>query len=186
MSSIEMIALDACESTQDEVRAQLADAAPGTAIAVRAREQVAGRGREGRGWQNPPGTALLMSIGMRGPLPVRVLQELPLRVAGVVLDVLEQLAPGARGVISWKAPNDLVAAVDGAKVAGILVDARTTGDAVEQLIVGIGLNLDGAAFQTGDGRTATSVAQLTGHAPGVERTGDIVAAGVLRLLTVTP
>jgi biotin-(acetyl-CoA carboxylase) ligase len=73
----------------------------------------------------------------------------------------------ARGV-SWKAPNDLVAASGGAKAAGILVDARMTGDVVDELIVGIGCNLEGPEFTTSDGRSATSLAQL-GAALDVDR-----------------
>jgi BirA family biotin operon repressor/biotin-[acetyl-CoA-carboxylase] ligase len=179
MSRLEIIELEVCDSTQDEVRLRLVDAAPGTIIAIRARSQRAGRGREGRTWQDPTGEALLLSVGATGPLPVSVLDELPRRVAEVVLTQLELAAPGARSFISWKAPNDLVAASGGAKVAGILVDARTIGNAVEQVVIGIGINLNGAAFKTSDGRSATSVEACVGQTLGLDRT----ALAITRTLT---
>ncbi|MCW2924697.1 MAG: hypothetical protein JWM98_2101, partial [Thermoleophilia bacterium] len=131
-------------------------------VAVSARSQGAGRGRGGRAWQDPPGEALMVSLGWAGPLPASVLDGLPLRVADAVLAAIELVAPAARDGIRWKAPNDLVAARDGAKVAGILVDARTLDGVVDPIIVGIGVNLAGAAFITTDGRDATTVEQVVG------------------------
>ena len=51
-------------STNDVVRAWLADGTPEVCLAV-ADEQTAGRGRNGRTWLAPPGAGLLCSIGFR-------------------------------------------------------------------------------------------------------------------------
>jgi BirA family transcriptional regulator, biotin operon repressor / biotin---[acetyl-CoA-carboxylase] ligase len=160
-AAFELIELDVVDSTQDEVRVRLQSSAPGCVVAVSARSQRDGRGREGRTWQDPPGEALMLSIGVRGPLATLVLQDLPRRVVQALLDAIVDGVPGAAGQIAWKAPNDLVARKGGAKLGGVLVDARTTGASVDQLIVGIGLNLDGPAFHTSDGRRATSIAACT-------------------------
>jgi BirA family biotin operon repressor/biotin-[acetyl-CoA-carboxylase] ligase len=153
----DIVRIEQCQSTQAEVRARLSVAAAKATVAVRADRQLAGRGRDGRRWQDPPGAGLLLSVGARGPLQLRVLEDLPQRIADVLLELLADAGADAR----WKAPNDLVSS-DGAKLAGILVDARTTGEAVDQVIVGIGMNLTGAAFTTSDGRAATTVEQLGG------------------------
>lgn len=145
------IHVDVCDSTQDEVRARLADADPGDIVAVSADSQRGGRGREGRTWEDPPGEALMLSVGRLGPLPVSVLEGLPRRVADALLELDERL--------HWKEPNDIVDAT-GAKVAGILVDARTTDDRVDQVIVGLGVNVGGPAFTTSDGRPATTLAAV--------------------------
>lgn len=168
-AALKLVELDSCESTQDEVRARLAGAAPHGVVAVVARSQGAGRGREGRRWEDPPGGALLVSVGVRGPLPIAVLDALPARLGEALLLLLD---PDARA-ICWKAPNDLVAIVGGDKVAGILVDARTTGTDVDEVVVGFGCNVDGAAFTTSDGRAATTL-QACGSTP--PSSGAVVAA----------
>jgi BirA family biotin operon repressor/biotin-[acetyl-CoA-carboxylase] ligase len=167
--------LEACDSTQDEVRARLTSVDPGSVVAVSADSQRAGRGREGRAWQDPPGAGLMLSVGRRGPLPLSVLEELPRRVADAVLEAVDA---GRRHVV-WKAPNDLVSAAGGAKVGGILVDARTTGEQVDQVIVGIGLNVDGPAFTTADGRAATSLAAA---GAAVDHVGERLPALVANVL----
>jgi BirA family biotin operon repressor/biotin-[acetyl-CoA-carboxylase] ligase len=151
---VQAVQLDVVGSTQDEVRERLARAAPGEVVAVRARSQRSGRGREGRTWQDPPGGSLLLSVGVRG-VPVDVLDELPRRIAAALLD-----AVSPAGAVAWKAPNDLVCAASGAKVAGVLVDARTSASVVDEVIVGVGCNVTGPAFDTPDGRRATSLQQL--------------------------
>ena len=71
--------LESCDSTQDELRALAAAGAPAF-TAVRADVQRAGRGRRGRRWEAPAGTALLVSILLR---PQRPAHELPaLSLAG--------------------------------------------------------------------------------------------------------
>ena len=78
-SRIRLHELESCASTQDELRALAAAGAPAF-TAVRADVQRAGRGRRGRRWEAPAGTALLVSILLR---PVRPAHELPvLSLAG--------------------------------------------------------------------------------------------------------
>lgn len=163
-TDIHVVALDRCQSTQDEVLARLADTEPGAIVAVHARSQGQGRGREGRAWQDPPGTGLLLSVGVRGPLDITVLDALPTRLG---LALLEQLAQD--GQLRWKAPNDLVASFGGAKVAGILVDARTMASHVEYVVVGFGCNVSGPAFTTTDGRAATSLEAIGAAVDDPER-----------------
>jgi BirA family biotin operon repressor/biotin-[acetyl-CoA-carboxylase] ligase len=90
---------------------------------VTASEQTAGRGRQGRTWVTPPGTAIAASVILR-----EFDDLLPLRAGLAVAD----LAGGAARV-KW--PNDVL--LDGRKVAGILVEAR----APEWAVVGIGVNV---------------------------------------------
>jgi BirA family transcriptional regulator, biotin operon repressor / biotin---[acetyl-CoA-carboxylase] ligase len=103
---------------------------PEGAVAL-AEHQTAGRGRLGRRWQAPPGTAITASVLLRPPAeaPIQQLSLVAgLAVAETVEDTLQLSAQ-----IKW--PNDVM--VDRRKVAGILAEAR---DGV--VVLGIGLNVN--------------------------------------------
>jgi BirA family biotin operon repressor/biotin-[acetyl-CoA-carboxylase] ligase len=110
------------DSTNERARALAIAGAPHGTL-VTAGVQTAGRGRQGRTWTAPPGTALLLSLVLREIDPL-----LPVRAGLAVADLA---GPEAR--VKW--PNDVL--VDGRKVAGILVEAR-----VQEgwAVVGIGVN----------------------------------------------
>jgi BirA family biotin operon repressor/biotin-[acetyl-CoA-carboxylase] ligase len=110
-------------STNDRARELAASGAPHLAL-VTAREQTAGRGREGRTWAGSPGDSLLMSLVLR-----RYDALLPLRAG---LAVAGLAGPEAR--VKW--PNDVL--VEGRKVAGILVEARPQDG---WAVLGIGVNV---------------------------------------------
>ena len=83
------------DSTNDRAR-ELAIAGAPHGTLVTASEQTAGRGRQGRRWTAPAGSALLMSLILRSPPPL-----LPLIAAVAVCE-----AAGDRAQIKW--PNDIV------------------------------------------------------------------------------
>jgi BirA family transcriptional regulator, biotin operon repressor / biotin---[acetyl-CoA-carboxylase] ligase len=115
--------LRATTSTNDRAR-ELAQAGAPHGTLVTAGEQSAGRGRQGRTWSAPAGSALLMSLVLRDPPAL-----LPL-AAGVA--VAEVAGPAAR--VKW--PNDVL--LDGRKVAGILAESRPQDG---WAVLGIGLNV---------------------------------------------
>jgi BirA family transcriptional regulator, biotin operon repressor / biotin---[acetyl-CoA-carboxylase] ligase len=117
------------ESTNDRARELAEDGAPSGAI-VTAGEQSAGRGRRGRVWSAPPGSALLFSALLR-PLDIEHLL-LPLSVPVAVCEAIEALAPVACRV-KW--PNDVW--IDERKVAGVLIEARPP----DWAVIGIGVNV---------------------------------------------
>ena len=111
------------ESTNTFARRLAAQGAPhGTLVTADA--QTAGRGRQGRAWTAPPGTALLCSWVIRDPSPLLSL------AAGVAVAAV--CGTGAR--LKW--PNDVL--IDGRKVAGILVEGRPQ---EHWAVLGIGLNV---------------------------------------------
>jgi BirA family biotin operon repressor/biotin-[acetyl-CoA-carboxylase] ligase len=120
------------DSTNARAR-ELAEAGAPGGLVVTAEEQSAGRGRQGRSWFAPPGTALLYSALLR-PLGERPL--LPLAVPAAVCEAAEALAP-VRCQIKW--PNDVW--VEGRKLAGILVEGRPEAGAGGWAVIGVGLNL---------------------------------------------
>jgi BirA family biotin operon repressor/biotin-[acetyl-CoA-carboxylase] ligase len=115
--------LQATTSTNDRAR-DLAQAGAPHGTLVTAAEQTAGRGRQGRTWTAPRGSALLLSVVLRDPPTL-----LPLAAALAVAEIA-----GARAQIKW--PNDVL--LDGRKVAGILAEGRPQDG---WAVLGIGLNV---------------------------------------------
>ena len=109
------------DSTNERARALAAAGAPHGTL-VTAAEQTAGRGRQGRSWVAPPGTALLCSLVLRDHDAL-----LSLRAGLAVSDV-------ADGTVKW--PNDVWH--EGRKVAGILAEGRPQEGWV---VLGIGINV---------------------------------------------
>jgi BirA family biotin operon repressor/biotin-[acetyl-CoA-carboxylase] ligase len=118
--------VESCESTQLLVDTSLDEGA-----LVVADHQSAGRGRLGRTWEAPAGTALLFSVLLKPPAE-RHAPELSL-VAGVaVADTLER-AIGLAVQLKW--PNDVM--LRRRKVAGCLAEAQEGA-----IVLGIGLNVN--------------------------------------------
>ena len=94
--------------------------------------QTAGRGRLGRAWHSAPGDSLTFSLGL--PLAPADWSGLSLAVGA---SVAESLHPAVR--LKW--PNDLW--VDDRKLAGILIETASFGEAGarRQAVIGIGINI---------------------------------------------
>ena len=120
------IHVESCESTQALIEPSM----PEGALAL-ADFQTAGRGRLGRTWEAPAGTAILSSILLKPP-PERKAPELSL-VAGVaVADALEELLDLS---VQIKWPNDVMLRRE--KVCGILAEARDGA-----VVLGVGVNVN--------------------------------------------
>ena len=117
------------DSTNLRARELAAAGAP-HGMLVTAGEQLAGRGRQGRGWVASAGRSLLMSLVLRDPGRL-----LALAAGAAVAEVAEAVAVGgAPARVKW--PNDVQ--LEGRKVAGILVEARPQD---HWAVLGIGLNV---------------------------------------------
>jgi BirA family transcriptional regulator, biotin operon repressor / biotin---[acetyl-CoA-carboxylase] ligase len=93
--------------------------------------QTAGRGRLGRRWAAPPGTAITASVLLRPPRGAPI-QQLSL-VGGLAVAETVEEALDLSAQIKW--PNDVM--VNRSKVAGVLAEAR---DGI--VVLGIGLNVN--------------------------------------------
>jgi BirA family biotin operon repressor/biotin-[acetyl-CoA-carboxylase] ligase len=134
-------------------------------------QQTEGRGRRGRKWENPHGN-LAASLLIVPDAPAANLASLGF-VAGVALNsALARLMPAAairsgidgadgtsdkgRARIALKWPNDVLA--DGAKLAGILLEAQKRPDGKTAIVIGIGVNV--VAAPEGLPYPATALAAL--------------------------
>jgi BirA family transcriptional regulator, biotin operon repressor / biotin---[acetyl-CoA-carboxylase] ligase len=124
--------------------------------AVLADEQVAGRGRRGRGWWAPPGTSLMGSYVLRPPLPAARLPLLPLLVGLALAEAVAPHLPGVDVALKW--PNDLLVA--GRKAAGVLAEGPLHG----AVVVGVGVNVDWRGVKRPpELAEATSLAEAAGR-----------------------
>jgi BirA family transcriptional regulator, biotin operon repressor / biotin---[acetyl-CoA-carboxylase] ligase len=155
-----------CGSTQELLDAGM----PEGALAL-CDEQTQGRGRLGRSWTAPPGTAILASLLLRPPSD-RVVSELSLVAGTAVAEAIEG-AVGLAVQVKW--PNDVM--LNRRKVAGILAEAS---DGI--VAVGIGVNVN---QERGDLPEDTPVSAGSLYTiDGVKRERGPLLAGILERLEV--
>lgn len=147
-----LVSLESVDST-NRLALDLAEQAGANRTWVVAEVQRSGRGRHGREWVSPAGN-LYASLLLVSPCPVEDSPKLGF-VAGVALaEVVRRLAPLADTHLKW--PNDVL--VDGAKLAGILLEGRIISGNRQAVAIGMGVNiLTAPALQD---RAATSFLDL--------------------------
>ena len=143
-----------------------------------ARQQTAGRGRRGRTWENPHGnlaatlllvpeaeTSVAATLGFVAGVALSgaLSSILPNGSVKIGIDGADELNGSGRIALKW--PNDVLA--DGAKLAGILLEASKMPDGKHAIAIGIGINI--VAAPTGLPYPATSLVDL-----GNERTAEDV------------
>jgi BirA family biotin operon repressor/biotin-[acetyl-CoA-carboxylase] ligase len=131
-----LIALDAVESTNAFARG-LAVEGDDDKIVVWAKRQTAGRGRYGRAWDSPDGN-LYCSILLRPDCDIARAAQLSFLTAVALSDVVRDLV-GTGHTVGCKWPNDVL--VEGAKIAGILLESQTTGLNLSTIVIGTGVNV---------------------------------------------
>jgi BirA family biotin operon repressor/biotin-[acetyl-CoA-carboxylase] ligase len=168
---------DSIGSTNSEALAAAAAGDPG-GIWFAARQQTAGRGRRGRQWESPHGNlaATLLIVPEADPTLAATLGFvagvslssalsviLPGGLVKVGMDGADALGGNSRIALKW--PNDVLA--DGAKLAGILLEASKLADGRHAIAIGFGVNT--VAAPQGLPYPATSLVEL-----GVSRTAEEV------------
>jgi BirA family biotin operon repressor/biotin-[acetyl-CoA-carboxylase] ligase len=162
---------DTIGSTNDEAAAWIEAGARDLSLVV-ADEQTSGRGRLQRRWFTPPQSGLALSLILRQPTPLNSEAASPLlsRLSGLgALGVCTALMANCQLEAQIKWPNDVL--LSGNKVAGILAEATWRGDFLEDVVLGIGVNVTPQAVPPASELNfpATSVETETG-AP-VDRLG---------------
>ncbi|MBI3313883.1 MAG: biotin--[acetyl-CoA-carboxylase] ligase [Candidatus Omnitrophica bacterium] len=142
-------------STNSLARDYAAQGAPEGTVLV-AQYQSEGRGKPGRKWLSPAGKNLLFSLLLRPQIPVHRAPGLTQIACRSVASVLKD----KYGVESrFKRPNDIL--VKGSKICGVLVESSSKGGQLENVIIGIGLNVNSPAEELIEG--ATSMLEVLGR-----------------------
>lgn len=128
---------------------------------VLADSQTEGRGREGREWRTPRGSAIALSVVVRPDSGPEWWPWIGLVAALAVREAIEH-ACGVAGRVKW--PNDVL--LNGRKVAGVLTETRWHPLHLDQraVIVGIGVNVNNraAALPESFSASATSILDAAG------------------------
>ncbi|WP_422443555.1 biotin--[acetyl-CoA-carboxylase] ligase [Thermoanaerobacterium sp. DL9XJH110] len=127
-------------STNDEARKlALEGAVHGTLLL--AEEQVGGKGRMGRAWVSPRGAGIWLSMILRPDLVPYEAPKLTMLTAVAVAETIKG-GTGLDAAIKW--PNDVM--INGKKVCGILTEISAEMDAVNYVVIGIGINVNNDDF----------------------------------------
>ena len=121
------------DSTQT-VAKKMANGCPNGTI-ILSNQQEAGKGRLNRKWFSSSNEGLWMSILLKPRIESQVISQLTLLTAIAMVQALKDF--DIKADIKW--PNDCL--VNGKKIAGILTEASVSGNKVEYIVIGIGLNL---------------------------------------------
>ncbi len=144
------------DSTNREAKDLADEGAPeGTLILSEA--QIKGKGRKGRTWFSPPKGGIYISLILRPTISPVEAPKFTLLAAVAIAEALLSMTP-LNIHIKW--PNDIL--VNGKKIAGILTEMSTEMDAVNYIVVGLGLNVNTPKFPDEIQGIATSILIETG------------------------
>jgi BirA family biotin operon repressor/biotin-[acetyl-CoA-carboxylase] ligase len=148
-------------TSTNAVAMELAEAAAPHGTVVLADAQTAGRGREGREWRTPRGTAIALSVIVRPGSGPEWWPWIGLAAAVATRDAIERVT-GVIGRVKW--PNDVL--ISGRKVAGVLTETRwhPVRGTRRAVVVGVGVNVNNraAGLPESYAAAATSILDVTG------------------------
>ncbi len=124
------------DSTNDQAKVLAIQNAPEGTLLV-AEEQSAGRGRKGRSWFSATENGICLSMILRPSMPPGEISQITLMTAVAIAETLFDLTD-INVTIKW--PNDIL--VNGKKLAGILTEMSMEMDAIDYIVIGLGLNVN--------------------------------------------
>lgn len=144
------------DSTNNEAKKIAQEGVPEGTLVI-AEKQSKGRGRIERQWQSPFGGIWLSVILRPGFLP----QDAPKLTILTAVAVAEAIRSEIEIKADIKWPNDIL--IDGKKVCGILTEMSAELDAVNYVVIGIGINANNNGFPEELKDTAISLKEAKGE-----------------------
>lgn len=160
---------DTTQSTNNEAKKLAAEGCPEGMLVV-AECQNAGRGRLSRGWFSPAGKGIWMSVVLRPPFSPQEAPKCTLMAAVAVNNAIREIAHIDSG-IKW--PNDIL--YNGRKLVGILTEMNAEMDAINYVVIGMGINvnIDESEFPEELSAIASSISAAAGYK--IDRVGLLSA-----------
>lgn len=132
-----LIELDSVASTMEEARHRAEEGAEDGTL-IWAKEQLKGKGRQGRTWASPRGN-LYLSLILRPECAPATAAQLSFLASVALGEAVGAVAPPMVEV-TFKWPNDVL--FNGRKGAGILLESKSApGGEIEYVILGMGVNV---------------------------------------------
>ena len=152
----EILYFDSIDSTNTKAQEVAEKGYPSGTLVV-ADKQIAGKGRRGRNWESPSGCGIFMTLMLKPDINPNNASMLTLVSALAVAKALADIT-GKDAKIKW--PNDIV--IDGRKVCGILTEMSAQFDYINNIVIGIGINVNNSSFPEEISATASSLRLLSG------------------------
>lgn len=147
----EVLYFDTIDSTNTKAQ-ELAEKGYPSGTLVVADKQESGKGRRGRSWVSPSGTGIFMTLMIKPDINPNNASMLTLVAALAVAKAITSVT-GEEAMIKW--PNDIV--VNGKKVCGILTEMNAQFDYINNIVVGIGINVHNESFPEEINQMASSL-----------------------------
>ena len=147
----EVLYFDTIDSTNTKAQ-ELAEKGYPSGTLVVADKQESGKGRRGRSWVSPSGTGIFMTLMIKPDINPNNASMLTLVAALAVAKAITSVT-GEKALIKW--PNDIV--VNGKKVCGILTEMNAQFDYINNIVVGIGINVHNESFPEEISQMASSL-----------------------------
>jgi BirA family biotin operon repressor/biotin-[acetyl-CoA-carboxylase] ligase len=124
-----------------------------------AEQQTAGRGRGNNQWHSAESAGIYCSVIVRPTLPPSEVLVLSLAAGLAVRAAVQEFDSNVQADLKW--PNDVL--IEGKKFCGILTEMNAEATRVRYIVMGIGINVNQAAFPDDLQETATSLRRATGN-----------------------
>lgn len=144
-------------SSTNNLAKELARQGGAHGLTVLARYQNTGQGRMQRQWESPRG-GLWLSVVLRPNLTLADASKITLAASVAIVDALMELYQLPVG-IKW--PNDII--YNGQKIAGILGEVVGEWNAVQTMILGIGINVNFPRAKLSAPLNATTLYEIIGR-----------------------
>jgi BirA family transcriptional regulator, biotin operon repressor / biotin---[acetyl-CoA-carboxylase] ligase len=163
-------------TSTNDVMSRLARGGVKEGVVIFAESQSKGRGRLGRRWISPARKGLWFSVLLRPAIQPQAATQLTIAAATALARAIT-LQTGIVPEIKW--PNDIL--IGGKKIAGILTEMSAELDHLNEVILGIGIdvNLEASEFPAALRKIATSI-RIESGGQVVDRAG--LAVAILREL----
>ena len=165
------------ESTNNEAKRAAAGGVPEGCIVV-AESQSGGRGRVARGWFSPAEKGIWLSVVLRPPFLPHHAPKCTLMAAVAVTRAIRQVANLSCG-IKW--PNDIL--LNGKKLVGILTEMSAEMDAINYVVIGLGINVNIAHDDFPEELRSSATSLLVAGGQPVKR-ADLVCAVLQEMETL--
>ncbi len=142
---------ESLDSTNVQARREAGLGAPHGTLVV-ADKQTQGRGRRGREWESPSNANIYFTILLRPEFEPDQASMLTLLMAYCVANAIT-IETGEQALIKW--PNDIV--MNGKKVCGILTELEVKEGSINNVVIGVGINVSKQTFSSDTMDKATCI-----------------------------